>query len=117
MSDNGVWRTVSGRRVFIKDGENLLEAMSRSGKFDNVSEWHYPEYVEKTDLLEKEVENVRTNSRVAALRVSIDANLNIIQKELELIEQGKASGDTKVLISCRRRLRTARKKLIEKEIL
>lgn len=29
----GVWRTVSGRRIFIKDGESLTEAMKKSGKF------------------------------------------------------------------------------------
>lgn len=29
----GVWRTIGGRRVFIRDGEGLAEAMKRSGKF------------------------------------------------------------------------------------
>ena len=31
--ENGVWRTVGGRRVFIKDGQTLDEAMKASGKF------------------------------------------------------------------------------------
>ena len=36
MSDlGGVWRTVGGRRIFIKDGEDLKTAMDRSGKFKN----------------------------------------------------------------------------------
>lgn len=30
---DGVWRTISGRKVFIKDGESVESAMSRSGKF------------------------------------------------------------------------------------
>jgi len=30
---NGVWRTVGGRRVFIKDGQSLSDAMRESGKF------------------------------------------------------------------------------------
>lgn len=30
---NGVWRTVGGRRIFIRDGEGLSNAMKRSGKF------------------------------------------------------------------------------------
>lgn len=30
----GVWRTVGGRRIFIKDGEDLATAMKKSGKFD-----------------------------------------------------------------------------------
>ena len=33
MKENGVWRTVGGRRIFIRDGENLSSAMKRSGKF------------------------------------------------------------------------------------
>lgn len=31
----GVWRTVGGRRIFIKDGEDLETAMKNSGKFGN----------------------------------------------------------------------------------
>ena len=35
--DDGVWRTISGRKVFIRDGESLGSAMSRSGKFKTMS--------------------------------------------------------------------------------
>lgn len=31
----GVWRTISGRRVFIRNGQSLTDAMRESGKFDN----------------------------------------------------------------------------------
>lgn len=31
----GVWRTVGGRRIFIKDGQDLPTAMKESGKFKN----------------------------------------------------------------------------------
>ena len=34
----GVWRTVGGRRIFIKDGEDLSTAMKNSGKFGNKKE-------------------------------------------------------------------------------
>ena len=35
MSDiGGVWRTVGGRRIFIKDGQDLATAMKTSGKFN-----------------------------------------------------------------------------------
>lgn len=30
----GVWRTVGGRRIFIKDGQDLTSAMKESGKFN-----------------------------------------------------------------------------------
>ena len=33
MTDGGVWRTIGGRRVFIKDGQSLADAMRESGKF------------------------------------------------------------------------------------
>lgn len=33
--ENGVWRTVGGRRIFIRDGESLSSAMKKSGKFKN----------------------------------------------------------------------------------
>ena len=32
----GVWRTVGGRKIFIKDGEDLETAMKKSGKFKNL---------------------------------------------------------------------------------
>ena len=34
----GVWRTVGGRRIFIKDGEDLETAMKKSGKFKEKKE-------------------------------------------------------------------------------
>lgn len=35
--ENGVWRTISGRKVFIKDGQSLESAMAESGKFQNLN--------------------------------------------------------------------------------
>ena len=32
--EDGVWRTIAGRRVFIKEGQSLSDAMKNSGKFD-----------------------------------------------------------------------------------
>ena len=32
-NEDGVWRTIGGRRVFIKNGQSLEEAMKESGKF------------------------------------------------------------------------------------
>ena len=36
-NEGGVWRTISGRRVFIRDGQSLSDAMAESGKFDGES--------------------------------------------------------------------------------
>lgn len=35
---NGVWRTISGRRIFIAEGQSLTEAMRQSGKFKDMEE-------------------------------------------------------------------------------
>jgi hypothetical protein len=35
MEEKGVWKTISGRRVFIKEGQSLTDAMKNSGKFEN----------------------------------------------------------------------------------
>ena len=50
MSDDigGVWRTVGGRRIFIKDGEDLETAMKNSGKFNKKS----------NELTDKEVSGI-----------------------------------------------------------
>ena len=38
---NGVWRTVGGRRIFIKNGYDLPTAMKESGKFENTKDKVY----------------------------------------------------------------------------
>ena len=35
--EEGVWRTIGGRRVFIRTGQSLSDAMKESGKFSRVS--------------------------------------------------------------------------------
>jgi len=55
MQEKGIWRTVSGRRLFIKEGESLENAMKRSGKFKNIITKSLDKKInEKTDeLLDK----------------------------------------------------------------
>ena len=36
--EDGVWRTVGGRRIFIRNGESLTDAMRKSGKFKKFKE-------------------------------------------------------------------------------
>ena len=51
--ENGVWRTIRGRRVFIKDGEDLESAMKRSGKFKTKMNEMAVKGVKKEDLKEQ----------------------------------------------------------------
>lgn len=43
-SEDGVWRTISGRRVFIKTGQTLTDAMRESGKFSNLKKMESGRY-------------------------------------------------------------------------
>lgn len=55
MSDlGGVWRTVGGRRIFIKDGEDLATAMKNSGKFGN-KEQNEKKEIDYTDFEKSKV--------------------------------------------------------------
>ena len=66
MADaGGVWRTVGGRRIFIKDGEDLKTAMKRSGKFKNLKP-------------EDDVKVHTINSENGTFNIDIDDNKNKI---------------------------------------
>ena len=66
-STGGVWRTVGGRRIFIKDGSNLSSAMKESGKFKSKKK--------KIEELQKEYDSIQDmfSPRKAELRDKIDA--------------------------------------------
>ena len=51
MEENGVWRTVGGRRIFIKEGQDLASAMKESGKFSKKED--------KEETLKKELQNIQ----------------------------------------------------------
>lgn len=57
--EDGVWRTIGGRRVFIRSGQSLSEAMKESGKFSNLyksekkSENKEEKGIEKDEKMEK----------------------------------------------------------------
>ncbi len=47
--ENGIWRTVGGRRIFIRDGEDLSSAMKRSGKFRTLNNRAMYDYEKTVD--------------------------------------------------------------------
>lgn len=51
-SSEGIWRTIGGRRVFIKTGQSLSDAMKESGKFKKVSDVKRSDYQEARTGLE-----------------------------------------------------------------
>lgn len=63
---DGVWRTVGGRRIFIKDGQSLSEAMIESGKFNeiiNSNRDRYKKiYLKKEENIDKIVGTINLDS-------------------------------------------------------
>lgn len=54
MFEDGVWRTVAGRRIFIKNGQSLTDAMKNSGKFEkNNLQAKLKKQLNKTELKPK----------------------------------------------------------------
>lgn len=60
MEENGVWRTVGGRRIFIKEGQDLASAMKESGKFKDKTDEQIKK-VEKLENKKDELENKINN--------------------------------------------------------
>ena len=52
--EDGVWRTVGGRRIFIRNGQSLSDAMKESGKFSRVAK--NQELYKKTEKESKDIE-------------------------------------------------------------
>ena len=46
---DGVWRTIGGRRVFIKTGQSISDAMKESGKFNKATKVKVEGYSHKID--------------------------------------------------------------------
>jgi hypothetical protein len=73
MADiGGVWRTVGGRRIFIKDGEDLETAMKKSGKFGKKED--------NSQELNKKIQDIRKSKKENL--IVTDENGNIIHEEL-----------------------------------
>lgn len=70
--ENGVWRTIGGRRIFIKDGEDLKTAMKNSGKFKSANK------KEENDL-----------DKVKRIQNELSKKDNLTNEEKEWIEQLK----------------------------
>lgn len=50
--EGGVWRTISGRKVFIRDGQSLSDAMRESGKFGRESQENGAGHITEEELYE-----------------------------------------------------------------
>lgn len=74
---DGVWRTVGGRRIFIKEGQSLSDAMRNSGKFDK----------NKIELEQLKQDDFKVNKDDTDYMKDIKRSLKSDYKYLEKLEE------------------------------
>lgn len=74
----GVWRTIGGRRVFIREGQSLEDAMRESGKFKSAK---------KKEKLTNSDEDKEIKGRMEELQREIDSGRNNKEKTERLKEE------------------------------
>lgn len=110
----GVWRTVMGRRVFINEGQDLQDAMNKSGRFDDVK-WDYRGITQRVDEIEKEPQIAKTQKQIRSLYNAIERQEQVINSAFQENESDPSrKGDEKALYTARRRLRQLRQRLLNK---
>ena len=57
--EDGVWRTVGGRRIFIREGQSLGDAMKNSGKFKSAKKGKSDYQAKQNDLSDEDKENLK----------------------------------------------------------
>ena len=62
--DEGVWRTVGGRRIFIREGQSLESAMKESGKFKSTKNSPSDKEVQRKKQLKESIKNTPTSDFV-----------------------------------------------------
>lgn len=95
-NEDGVWRTVGGRRIFIKDGEDLSSAMKSSGKFKNKKEKEQNQQEDKNSkenkYTDKQLEMVWENEDATEvydhLSQSEKNKMSQAQKDIEILTPG-----------------------------
>ena len=90
--EKGVWRTIRGRRVFIKDGESLSDAMKNSGKFDNEKNTGKSTRAEVKEKIQKHIRDYYENDEdlVRDMDAAADPRYDVTpwQKGSRLVEGG-----------------------------
>lgn len=99
--DDGVWRTIGGRRVFIRNGQDLAEAMKESGKFKSAKKTSKEtneekeinkdtELKEKLDQLRKDRKGLVYNLEEGYMKdLSTEEKLEKLNKEIDTIKGDK----------------------------
>ena len=95
---DGVWRTIGGKRVFIKKGQSLSEAMRESGKFGKIkkqitdkeirtTDWDKSnEYFKNLSREEKEAMNFYTNEGNYEINKALKQG-NLTEEQKNIVKQ------------------------------
>ena len=77
--------------------------------------WHYPGVVESADRLVKAAQSAKTDRQVQAVYKGVQDFETSVQSEISAIQRGDVKdGDMRALMAQRRRVRLAKKKLLER---
>lgn len=79
---DGVWRTVGGRRIFIKTGQTLTEAMRESGKFQKNKNQS-----KKTKIDDLKQEKERIENEYNEMRKRLSEKLQELAKERKFSDE------------------------------
>lgn len=82
---DGVWRTIGGRRVFIKNGQSLSDAMKESGKFSRVK---------RNEQLYKKLDEEKNNTKnMLDLEMSKYTSKEKLERAKEKLESDKLTAE------------------------
>ena len=73
--DNGVWRTIGGRRIFIKNGKDIASAVRESGKFRTKKKKEADS--KKTEKLNKSTQGKEYRNKLKSLDGKEDGTYNL----------------------------------------
>lgn len=83
----GVWRTVGGRRIFIKEGQDLASAMRESGKFPEKKERNdnQKQLQNEIDIIQLKINEIENNPDYIFGNEKLDNELNdLFEKRTKL---------------------------------
>lgn len=99
----GVWRTIGGRKVFIKKGQGIEEAMKESGKFDSIRNKNAQRKVNKKVFTNNTKNDIIDNAKdirdVNAEDVGKNVRKNIKEIDNKKYEDGTYDINTKKSVS------------------
>lgn len=91
---DGVWRTVGGRRIFIRDGQSLSDAMKSSGKFKSAKKrTDYKTKIEEIKATRKANEELDRDLKWAKEQYEQDRDKDAYKRRVNTIENKRKEND------------------------